>query len=188
MSDGPAPRAQRPLACDGTAGHWVFGYGSLIYKADFSFAERRAASIRGWARRFWQGSHDHRGTPAAPGRVVTLVPAPGAICIGVAYRVDGSVFAHLDHREKNGYRRIPLAIDLGPAGTVEGTSYIAEPGNEAFLGPAPPTRIAAQIRAAAGPSGSNLDYFRALADALRRLGAYDPHVAAIERALREGSS
>src|SRR5690606_28504046 len=85
---------------------WVFGYGSLIYKVDFDVVEQRTASIRGWARRFWQGSHDHRGTPDAPGRVVTLVPEPDAVCVGMAYRIAPHVFAHLDHREKNGYVRL----------------------------------------------------------------------------------
>lgn len=85
--------------------HWVFGYGSLIYKVDFPFQEREVATLRGWERRFWQGSHDHRGTPEAPGRVVTLVRAADALCRGVAYLVDHEVFDHLDHREKNGYER-----------------------------------------------------------------------------------
>ena len=84
---------------------WLFGYGSLIFKADFPFLERHPASIAGWSRRFWQGSHDHRGTPDAPGRVVTLVEDPGAVCHGRAYRVSSDTLAHLDHREKNGYLR-----------------------------------------------------------------------------------
>jgi ChaC-like protein len=40
---------------DGHSQVWLFGYGSLIYKADFPHIERRPASIRGWARRFWLG-------------------------------------------------------------------------------------------------------------------------------------
>jgi cation transport regulator ChaC len=163
---------------------WVFGYGSLIYKVDFPYLQRETASVCGWKRRFWQGSHDHRGTPEAPGRVVTLVPARGMICKGVAYQVEHKVFEHLDHREKNGYQRFNSEISLtGRGATVPGVLYVARRDNPAFLGPAPLRELADHIAASHGPSGSNRDYVLQLAAALRELGDEDAHVLALERLL-----
>lgn len=164
---------------------WLFGYGSLIFKADFPFIERRPASIQGWSRRFWQGSHDHRGTEAAPGRVVTLVPDAGARCDGMAYLVTPEEFAHLDHREKNGYLRLATEMTFDDGGTAEGIVYIATHENAAYLGPASERDIARQIAGARGPSGPNSEYLLELARALRELGRHDEHVHAIERHLQE---
>ena len=159
---------------------WVFGYGSLIYKVDFPYLRREIASIRGWQRRFWQGSHDHRGTPEAPGRVVTLLPARGRTCRGVAYLVEPGVFDHLDHREKNGYTRLPCPIRLEKADqTVAGVVYVADEDNAAYMGPMPIADLAAHIDAAHGPSGSNREYLLRLAEALKELGDHDPHVEAL---------
>ncbi|MEO6800310.1 MAG: gamma-glutamylcyclotransferase [Rhodanobacter sp.] len=162
---------------------WLFGYGSLIYKVDFPYIERRPASIRHWSRRFWQGSHDHRGTPDAPGRVVTLVPRRDAVCIGMAYLITPAVFAQLDVREKNGYLRFATELRLGEDEQAEGLVYIATAENAAFLGPAPEAEIAGHIAASSGPSGPNRDYLLQLAAALRKLDADDPHVFEIERHL-----
>ena len=157
---------------------WVFGYGSLIYKVDFPYRRREVATIEGWKRRFWQGSHDHRGTPEAPGRVVTLLPAAANVCRGMAYEVDHAVFEHLDHREKNGYQRHRVAIELIEAGgTVDGTLYVAGTDNPAFLGPADPDEIVEHILRAHGPSGSNREYLLKLDQALREIGEEDAHVA-----------
>ncbi|RUO60132.1 gamma-glutamylcyclotransferase [Pseudidiomarina marina] len=165
---------------------WLFGYGSLIYKADFPYIQRRPAKIHGWLRRFWQGSHDHRGTPEAPGRVATLIETPDAVCAGMAYEVTPDVFAHLDHREKNGYLRIFTEFEwLDGSGSVSGLVYVAGPDNEAFLGEAPETEIAAHIARSEGPRGPNDEYLLKLADALRELGEHDDHVFAIEAALKE---
>ena len=167
---------------DAPATDWVFGYGSLIYKVDFPYRRREVASISGWKRRFWQGSHDHRGTPEAPGRVVTLLPAPGNICRGMAYEVDHAVYEHLDHREKNGYQRHRVDIELIEAGgTVEGTLYVAGTDNPAFLGPANPDELVEQILSAHGPSGSNREYLLKLDKALREIGETDSHVANLAR-------
>ena len=168
---------------DGHSQVWLFGYGSLIYKADFPYVERRRASIRGWTRRFWQGSHDHRGTPNAPGRVVTLIAEPDATCVGVAYLVSPQTFATLDVREKNGYLRIANELTLDDGRHVSGLVYIATPANAAYLGGADEREIALHISGSHGPSGANRDYLLHLADALRELGADDPHVFTIEREL-----
>ncbi len=167
--------------------HWIFGYGSLVWRPDFPFLERREAAIDGWARRFWQGSTDHRGVPGAPGRVVTLVAEPGARCAGTASRVDDEVITGvietLEHREKGGYRREEIEIVLTDASPsrVAGVFYIATPGNPNYLGPAPLDDIAAQVRRSAGPSGHNIEYVTRLAQSLRQMNADDGHVFAIER-------
>ncbi len=173
----------------GVGNVWVFGYGSLIWRPGIAYQERRVARVRGWTRRFWQGSHDHRGLPHAPGRVVTLVPEAGATCEGVAYRVGEAVakatFEGLDHREKNGYRRHSVKLEFRLGGTSAGIVYIAPVDNHAFLGPAPVDEMIAQISSAAGPSGTNLDYLRQLEAALRRLEIDDPHVFELAHRLRE---
>lgn len=185
MSHNTIAINQRMDAFDGHHRVWLFGYGSLIFKPDFPFIERRPAHIHGWTRRFWQGSHDHRGTETAPGRVVTLVPDEAALCHGMAYLVTPEEFAHLDHREKNGYLRLATDIVFEDGTSTLGLVYIATHENAAYLGPASEREIARQIARSAGPSGPNSEYLLELARALRELGKVDPHVVEIERHLAE---
>lgn len=164
---------------------WVFGYGSLLYKVDFAFEACENAYINGFERRFWQGSHDHRGTPGNPGRVLTLVPADGARCFGKAFKVNQDVFAHLDHREKNGYLRHEIEIYRSESGCITGLVYIGSPDNAAWLGEASAETIARQIAASTGPSGPNDEYVFNLANALRLHNEVDEHVFEVERYLLE---
>ena len=164
---------------------WLFGYGSLIYLVDFPYLESRPASIEGWSRRFWQGSHDHRGTVEHPGRVVTLIEQPGEICGGRAFRVEAPVFVQLDEREKNGYLRVATELTFADGSTATGLTYLASADNEAYLGEASEYEIARHICGAQGPSGTNSDYLLELAVALRELGLQDDHVLEIERHILE---
>ncbi|KAH8910573.1 ChaC-like protein, partial [Coniochaeta sp. PMI_546] len=99
---------------------WLFGYGSLIWKPPPHFDRRIPGWVTGYVRRFWQVCTYHRGTPTAPGRVVTLIsrsywstlrdphPSPPDNKVwGVAYRIKPDhveeVKEYLDIREINGY-------------------------------------------------------------------------------------
>jgi len=184
VPDAAQPRP--PTDADG--GLWIFGYGSLVWRPAFPFAERRIAFLAGWARRFWQGSTDHRGRPGAPGRVVTLVRADDEGCHGVAYRVPGggrdAVLAALDHREKNGYERHVEVLRDREGQRFEGLVYRAGERNPDFLGPAPLRAIAAQVAASHGPSGSNPEYVLELAAFVAALGVDEPHVIELARHVR----
>jgi cation transport regulator ChaC len=172
---------------------WIFGYGSLIFRPCFDHVERRTAVIAGYARRFWQGSFDHRGVAGAPGRVVTLIEDESAHCWGVVYRVaerlGEAVLRELDQREKGGYERRRVRACFGSDGAdgVDALTYVAPPGNRNYLGPADLDAIAAQVRTARGPSGPNDEYVLGLAGALRALGAEDRHVFELEERLLGGA-
>jgi cation transport regulator ChaC len=172
---------------------WIFGYGSLLFRPDFPFEERRPARIQGFTRRLDQGSPDHRGTPERLGRVATLVRDAGAWVGGAVHRVaardEERVLAQLDHRERGGYERLTIAAlpidrdDDNASAAITATTWIATPENPYHLGPEPEAIMLAQIRAAVGPSGANVEYVLRLAEALRALGIDDPHVDALARAL-----
>ncbi len=172
-----------------SAPRWIFGYGSLVWRPAFEHLEASPAMLRGFARRFWQGSTDHRGVPGAPGRVVTLVRDERAECVGVAYRVSESVWSDvigaLDHREKGGYERHEVTLSLLPdRGAVDALVYVAGATNPNYLGPAESEAIVSQIAGARGPSGPNDEYLLRLEEALRALGADDPHVFELAALLR----
>ncbi|XP_053671538.1 putative glutathione-specific gamma-glutamylcyclotransferase 2 [Anopheles nili] len=177
---------------------WIFGYGSLVWKADFPFEEKRTGYVKGFLRRFFQNSTDHRGTAERPGRVVTLVHAenPESKVWGMGYRIAAreklQVLKHLDHREKNGYERHLVkfypypwsAEQLNDAQQI--LLYVATQDNPSFAGQQDDLNtIADQILVCTGQSGRNPEYVYKLAEAMRRLypGEQDDHLFELEKIL-----
>jgi cation transport protein ChaC len=171
---------------------WVFAYGSLIFRPGFEFLCQTRSSVTGYARRFWQGSPDHRGTPEKPGRVVTLVQAAGQLCEGVAFEVtpehESAALDYLDDRESGGYERLRLSVTLESSQTVQAWTWIAPADNRNFLGESTQQLMVEQILEAHGQSGANRDYVTYLARELERIGIKDLHVQELARWVREASS
>ncbi len=132
MSTNTIEENQRRCQLDASDQVWLFGYGSLIYLVDFPYLDSKPACISGWSRRFWQGSHDHRGTVANPGRVVTLIEQAAALCGGIAYLVEAPVFKQLDEREKNGYLRISTEMISDDGTHASGLTYITSADNATY--------------------------------------------------------
>ncbi|WP_228488182.1 gamma-glutamylcyclotransferase [Caenimonas koreensis] len=64
---------------------WVFGYGSLIWRPEFEFEERRPAKVHGWHRALKMWSRINRGTPERPGLVFGMLS--GGSCQGMVFRI-----------------------------------------------------------------------------------------------------
>src|SRR6478609_1247933 len=82
----PVPMLEKALQeWGGREDLWIFGYGSLIWKPDFEFAERRPARVHGWHRALKMWSRINRGTPERPGLVFGLLS--GGCCRGMVFRI-----------------------------------------------------------------------------------------------------
>jgi cation transport regulator ChaC len=168
----------------------IFAYGSLLFRPGFSFLERERATLHGYARRFSQASPDHRGTPANPGRVLTLAPEREARVIGAVYWVAApaeQLLTELDHRERAGYERVALEVHT-QAGPTPALTWLAQPGNAYDVGEIELAALAQHIRGAAGPSGRNDDYVFQLEAALAALDGTDAGVSSLSALLRRSET
>nr|XP_020469587.1 glutathione-specific gamma-glutamylcyclotransferase 1-like [Monopterus albus] len=173
-----------------TSSLWIFGYGSLVWKPDFTYKRRKIGFIKGYKRRFWHGDEFYRGNKGKPGRVVTLVEDPEACTWGVAYEVTDSQIEeslqYLNMREVvlGGY--ITERVEFVPMEKGKGSLwvlvYIATSDNPTYLGPASDKEIAAQIAICHGNAGRNIEYLVRLADFMRLYcpGEEDEHLFSIE--------
>ncbi|XP_069586190.1 glutathione-specific gamma-glutamylcyclotransferase 1 [Ranitomeya imitator] len=192
MPDQPITAMEEPPSYEESL--WIFGYGSLVWRPDFTFTSSKVGFIPGYSRKFWQGDTFHRGSPEMPGRVVTLQEDYQECTWGVAYEVRGdqieSSLQYLNIRESvlGGYVTKLVKFypqDEGEEGALLALVYIATSQNPGYLGPAPEEEIAAQIVVCSGRAGHNIEYLLRLASFMHTYcpEAEDKHLFSIEEAL-----
>jgi cation transport protein ChaC len=176
-------------------GHWVFGYGSLMWRPGFAYLERIGAVLHGRRRAFCIYSVHHRGTPQRPGLVLGL--AEGGQARGVAYRVGAKdwdeVYAYLRAREQptETYVEAKVRIALADGRSVAALTFISDQAHPQWAGDLAPDAQARLIAGAQGISGRNIDYLRDLVLHLRRGATHDEDMesllADVERLEADGA-
>jgi len=167
---------------------WVFGYGSLMWRPGFAYAERSDAVIHGLHRALCVRSFVHRGTRAHPGLVLGL--DLGGACRGVAFRVPtqdrAQTIAYLREREQvtSVYIEIWPNTRLSDGRLVRALAYRADRTHEQYCPPLPREELFEIVRTSIGASGANPDYVLATQDHLEELGIHDPVLTWLAQALR----
>ncbi len=167
---------------------WVFGYGSLMWNPGFETIARARGRMYGVHRALCVRSYVHRGTPQSPGLVLGL--DRGGSCHGVALKIAGerreATIAYLRERElvTQVYLEAWRRVQLENGDRVDALVYLVDRTHEQYAGRLSDEAIGAIVAASQGRSGNNLDYVRSTLRHLREMGIFDPHLEAVEQALR----
>jgi cation transport protein ChaC len=173
------------------SGFWVFGYGSLMWRPGFAFAESAPAWLAGAHRALCVYSWVHRGTREKPGLVLGL--DQGGSCRGVAFRVAASereaVTDYLRTRElvtgvyHEAWR--PVRLKHPDARPVTALCYLVDRSHAQYAGVLPRRRLLELVRGSTGQSGANRDYVVSTAAHIRELGFRDDTLSWLAARLRE---
>jgi len=170
---------------------WVFGYGSLIWRPEFDFEERRPARVHGWHRALKMWSRINRGTPERPGLVFGLLS--GGCCRGVVFRIargeGAAVLARLWQREMKMAVYDPrwLPADT-PQGRVRALAFTLSRKSPSHTGELSEEEYRAIFAAASGIYGTTLDYAHRTLEELKRHDIRDRSLEKLLRLIREHES
>jgi cation transport protein ChaC len=167
--------------------HWVFGYGSLIWRPGFPFVGAQRALLRGAHRRLCIYSHHYRGTPEQPGLVFGLVR--GGSCHGMAFEVAPSdwpeVLAYLKAREQISgvYREAYRPVRLHDGAGVTALTFIVNEAHAQYAGRLTIADELELVRHASGEMGRNTDYVVNTHRHLEEMGIADAHLGVLSTQL-----
>lgn len=167
---------------------WVFGYGSLMWRPGFDYAEEVPAQLIGEHRALCVLSHIHRGTPEHPGLVLGL--DRGGACMGTAFRVAkatrNDTLTYLRGREQvtGVYREVMRSVWIeGDARRrVRALTYVADRSHPQYAGSLSIDEQFLYVATSQGKSGTNREYVISTVKALEARGCRDPelhHLAAL---------
>jgi glutathione-specific gamma-glutamylcyclotransferase len=165
----------------GAPEHWVFGYGSLMWRPGFKFQRSCGARLDGYHRSLCVRSHIYRGTVDVPGAVMAL--RSGGCCDGRAFQVRNvdwpETLAYLRGREliTGVYHERIVALTLhDDHRKIEAVTYVVNEAHEQFLGGLSRPEILQLVRQGVGQAGRCDDYVRNTHAELKALGLADPEL------------
>lgn len=152
---------------------WVFAYGSLLWYTNFETDERILGHVNNVKRKLSHASY-RIGDENWPGRVATLVHAPGKRTWGAVYKLTNraskiEAFHKLHDREiAQGYRLAMVNfVPINSAEIIRAAVYVTDPSANRSLVEVTLTRQAYQIFCAHGIIGPNRTYVYKIADFLK---------------------
>lgn len=166
---------------------WVFGYGSLIWRPDFDFSERRDGLLWGYHRALCLWSRINRGTPEHPGLVFGL--DRGGSCRGVLFRIPASqvpvTMEALWRREMPSGAYLPKWLNCRtPAGRVKALVFTMNRTTDAYVRDLPAEHLVRVIHSAHGHNGPCLEYVIETAQALKQFNIRDQRLQKVVQQLR----
>lgn len=189
------PAAEREASLRQTLSHWqpgqdvwVFAYGSLIWRPEFDFIERRDARLHGYHRALCLWSRINRGTPEQPGLVFGL--DHGGSCRGVAFRVAAPAVPEtmdaLWQREMPSGAYLPrwLACRTS-AGDVRALAFVMNRRKDSYVRDLPAEQLVRVVHGARGRNGACLEYVLETAYALHRHNICDRRLQQLVQTLHE---
>jgi cation transport protein ChaC len=171
--------------------HWVFGYGSLIWRPGFAHVRTERALLKGAHRSLCIYSHTYRGTPAVPGLVFGL--ARGGSWGGMAFAVTAAnwpeTVAYLRERElvSGVYREAIRPVRLANGEPVSALTYLVDESHAQYAGRLSIAEQVELVRRGVGNSGANTDYVLNTATHLKQLGIRDQALEALAEALDDAA-
>ncbi len=170
---------------------WLFAYGSLIWRPETAFDEKRIARARGWHRRFCLGwDYRYRGSPQTPGLMLAL--DRGGQCKGVIYGLpEGDLVAELNKLLRHEmsmspsafpWRLIDVETDEGPARAL---TFAMNRKSGRYIAGLTVDQLADVLATARGHRGSMAEYLFATTSMLESLGIHDRNLWSLQEKVAE---